>query len=192
MEQSTKMLGGIAYIVMIVFSIFGTFLPFLGIINLIAAICVLVAFIQAGNQVGRPDVKNNIIIAIVLYIVAAILLMFIVGAGLAAMFAAGDAETASEAASGLAAFGTGALIGGIIAWILAIIGAWFWYKASSALTEATGEGLFKVGGLLLFIGAILLVVFGIGGIVMLVGEILQAIAFFKVPEKGMVKADNAT
>lgn len=82
----------------------------------------------------------------------------------------------------MGALGVGAIVGGIIGWILSIVAMWFWYKASRALTEETNVGLFKVGGLLLFIGAILLIVL-IGGIIMLVGEILQAVAFFSVSEK---------
>lgn len=183
MEQSTRLLGGISYIALIVFSIFSGFMPFLGILSLIATICVLVAFIQGGNQVGRPDVKQNIIIGIVLYIVATILFVFIVGAGLAA-------AVANEAA-GVAALGTGLIVAGLIGWILFIVGAWFWYKASAALGEGANVGLLKAGGLVIFIGAILTII-GIGFIVMWIGEILQAIAFFTAPEKGSVGARNTT
>ncbi|MGH6717213.1 MAG: DUF996 domain-containing protein [Bradyrhizobium sp.] len=176
------MLGGIGYIVLIVFGVVGSFAFPLHIITLAAAICVLVAFIQGGNQLGRPAVKSNVITALVLYIVSAILFIFLVGGSLTAyIFHHGDN-------TGSALLGAGVIIGGIIGWILAIVAAWFWYKASAQLTEATGIGLYKVGGLLIFIGAILLVVFGLGGILILIGEILQCIAFFNTQEKGAVTA----
>lgn len=184
MEQSTKLLGGISYIAIIVFSIFSSFVPFIGILSLVAAICVLIAFIQGGNQVGRPDVKQNIIIGIVLYIVAKILFIFVVGAGLAAVVASSNGQ-------GFAALGTGVIVGGIIGWILFIVGAWFWYKASTALGEGSNTGLFKTGGLVIFIGAILTII-GIGFIVMWVGEILQATAFFTVPEKSSRPAPDSS
>ncbi|MGH8225327.1 MAG: DUF996 domain-containing protein [Gammaproteobacteria bacterium] len=179
MEQSTKLLGGISYIVLIVFGFVGIAAFPLHLITLAAAICVLVAFIQGGNQLGRPEVKNNVITALVLYIVAVVLFIFTVGLGLMTTIMTGGL--------GAVTFGAGMIIGGIIGWILAIVAAWFWYKASVALTEATGVSLYKIGGLLIFIGAILLIV-GIGVILIFVGEILQCIAFFSTPEKGAVTA----
>ncbi len=179
MEKSTKLLGGIGYIVLIVFGFVGSFAFPLHIITLAAAICVLIAFIQGGNQLGQPAVKSNVIIALVLYIISAILFVFLVGGSVTAyIFHHGDN-------TGSALLGAGVIIGGIIGWILAIVAAWFWYKASVPLTEATGVGLYKVGGLLIFIGAILLIVFFIGGIVILIGEILQCVAFFSTPEKNV-------
>lgn len=182
MEQSTKMLGGISYIAMIVFSVLGSFIPFTGILSLIAAICVLVAFIQGGNQVGRADVKQNIIVGIILYIIATILFVFVIGAGVATAL--------TTEGGGFAALSTGLIVAGIIAWVLFIVAAWFWYKASAALGEGANVGLLKAGGLVIFIGAILTII-GIGFIIMWVGEILQAIAFLTAPEKGRVRADRA-
>lgn len=177
MENTTKLLGGIGYIVLIVFGFLGGFVVPLHVVTLAAAICVLIAFIRAGNELDRPEVKNSVITALVLYIVAAVLMIFLVGVGVAAVVMH---HGSSAAAGGL---GAGAIVGGIIGWILCIIAAWFWYKASVPLTEATGVSLFKIGGLLNFIGAILLVVFGLGAILMLVGEILQCVGFFTAPEK---------
>jgi uncharacterized membrane protein len=182
MEKNTKLLGGIAYIAMIVLA----FIPFIKILSLAAAICVLIAFVQAGNQVGRPDVKTNIITAIVLYIVAMVLLWIMAAIGIAGVVAnANHLSHANDADLSMlfAGIGGGMIAVGIIGWVLSIIATWFWYKASVALTEGTGVNLFKVGGLLLFLGAILLIVFGIGAIVMLVGEIIQCVAFFFSPEK---------
>lgn len=183
MEHNTRLLGGIAYIALIVFSIFASFLPFAGVVTLAADICVLVAFIQAGNQLGRHDIKNNVIVALVLYIVAFIVVMVLVGVSVVGALASG--------ASALGAFGAGAIAGCIIGWILWMIAAWFWYKASVSLAEGSHTPLFKTGGLLMFIGAITLVVFGLGAIVMLIGQILQMIGFFNAPEGARVPGDRA-
>ena len=82
-----------------------------------------------------------------------------------------------------AAFGVGTILTGLIAWVLTIIGSWYWYKASQALTDATGVGTYKTGGLLIFIGSIAIIVFGIGGLVIWIGEIVQAVAFFSTQEE---------
>lgn len=185
MEQSTKLLGGISYIVLIVFDIVGGWAHPLHIITLIAAICVLIAFIRGGNEVGRPEVKRDMITALVLYIVAACLFIFLVGSAFAAYFLHHEGHNA-----GAAVLGGGVIVGGIIGWILFIVAAWFWYKASVPITEATGVGLYKAGGLLIFIGAITIVVFGIGFLIMLIGEILQCIAFFTTPEKSAVSTST--
>lgn len=173
-EHNTKLLGGVGYIVMIAFSVLGAVLPFAGIITLAAAICVVIAFVRAGDELGLTNVKQNIITAIVLYAVGLIVFAIVIGAGVTAMFATGEA--------GLRALGVGAIIGALIVWILSIVASWFWYKASISLAEGTNVALFKTGGLLLFIGAILLVVFGLGGILILIGEILQCVAFFNTRE----------
>jgi uncharacterized membrane protein len=177
MEQSTKLLGGISYIVLIVFGILGVAAtPFLEIISLIAVICLLIAFYRAGGELGRPDEKRDITIAIIAYIVALILLDFF----------AGGPDIVSWVLT-------------IIGWILIVVGAWFWYQASVALTEAGGGSLFKPGGLLILIGAVVMIILGIIGIaapsvgfliviaqiVMWIGFLLQAIAFFMAPGKAL-------
>ncbi|HET7267335.1 MAG TPA: DUF996 domain-containing protein [Oleiagrimonas sp.] len=182
MEHNTKMLGGISCIALVVFSVLGSFIPFVGVLTLIAGICLLVAFFMAGNQLHRSDVKNNVIISIVLSIVGTIVLLMVMGASFAAVLSGTD--------TGLGAFGATAIIGGIICWIIFIIGSWFWYKASVGIAEGSNTPLFKTGGLVLFIGTILLVVFGIGAIVMLVGQIMQAIAFFNAPENSPASAGS--
>ncbi len=183
MEQSTKLLGGIAYLCMVVFAVWGSFYGPISVVSLIATICVLIAFVRGGNETGQPQVKNDIIIAVVLYIVAMILMVFLLGAGLEAMMASDTYDVAT--------LGAGALIGGFVGWILFIVAAWFWYRASRGLTDGTGVGLFKIGGLLMFIGAILAII-GIGFILSWIGELLQCIAFFTAPEKGVARAGNAT
>lgn len=174
MEHNTKLLGGIAYIVLIAFSVLGSFVPFAGIITLAAAICVVIAFINAGRELGRPAVKQNMIIALVLYIVGMIIILITVGTAVFAILAGGGISSA--------ALGIGTILGGLIGLVVLIAGAWFWYQASVPMAEATGVGLFKTGGLLIFIGAITTILV-IGVVITLIGQILQCVAFFNAPEK---------
>ena len=175
MEKATKLLGGWGYILLIVGSFLGPLTFIFHLVALAGIICVLIAFFRASKELSQPKIQTNIIIAIVLYIVASLLFIFLVGAAVLALVHGSGA--------GMAAFGGGALLSGLIAWILWIVGAWFWYQASIPLTDGTGVSLYKTGGLLIFIGAITAIVFGIGLIVMLIGEIMQTVAFFTTTEK---------
>ncbi|HYW75690.1 MAG TPA: DUF996 domain-containing protein [Gammaproteobacteria bacterium] len=183
MEKTTKLLGGWGYIALIVGGFLGFMLgPFSGFVTLAGMVCVLIAFFRAGNELNLPSVKRDIVIAIVLNIVAYVLFVFIVGAAVAALVLhmrhTGDMDTGAAAA-----FGAGTILAGLIGWVLTIIGSWYWYKASQALTDGTGVDTYKTGGLLIFIGSITIIVFGLGALVIWVGEIIQAVAFFSTQEE---------
>lgn len=177
MDRNTKLLGGWGYVGAIVFGILGGFMgPVGGILALAGAIVVLVAYFRAANEFNRPEIRSNAVIALVLAIAAAVIFAVLVGASVAALLL----HRGEDGAAGL----TGGMIaGGLIAWVLGIAASWFWYKASTSLADASGQNLFKTGGLLMFIGSITVIVFGIGGIVSLVGEIMQTIGFFGTDEK---------
>lgn len=175
MEKTTKLLGGWGYILLIAGSVLGSLTFVFHLVGLAGCICLLIAFYRASNELGQRKIWRNILVAIVLYIVASLLVIFVVGSALMAAFHGG--------AAGTSAFTSGAIGGGLIAWVLWMIGAWFWYQASIPLSESTGVGLYKTGGLLIFIGAITVIVFGLGAIVMLIGEIMQTVAFFTTSEK---------
>ncbi len=175
MEKTTKLLGGWGYIGLIVGSFLGPLIFIFHWIALAGFICVLIAFFRAGKELSQPKVQSNIIVAIVLYIVAALLFIFLVGTAVVAAL--------HGSALGTAAFTGGAIVGGLIAWILWMVAAWFWYQASVPLTAGTGVDTYKTGGLLIFIGAITTIIFGLGFIVMLIGEIMQTVAFFTTTEK---------
>ncbi|MGH8280037.1 MAG: DUF996 domain-containing protein [Gammaproteobacteria bacterium] len=176
MEKSTKLLGGWGYILLIVGGFLGPLTFIFHFVGLAGIICLLIAFYQASKQLDRPKIWSNILVGIILEVVAFLLLIFMVGSAFLAAFHGGAAFT-------MGAIDSGAIIGGLIAWILWMVAAWFWYQASIPLAEATGISLYKTGGLLIFIGAITAIVFGLGLIVMLIGEIMQTVAFFTTTEK---------
>ena len=55
---------------------------------------------------------------------------------------------------------------------------YFYKEAYEILAQAIAHNLFKIGGLLLFIGAITIILFGLGLLLMIVGNIVLAVAFF--------------
>lgn len=175
MEKTTKLLGGWGYILLIAGSVLGPLTFVFHLVGLAGIICLLIAFYRASKESGQSKIWRNIFVAVVLYIVASLLLIFVVGSAFMAAF--------HDSAVGTSAFTSGVIAGGFIAWVLWMVGAWFWYQASIPLSESTGVSLYKTGGLLIFIGAITLIVFGLGAIVMLIGEIMQTVAFFTTTEK---------
>ena len=175
MEKTTKLLGGWGYILLIAGSILGSLTFVFHLVGLAGIICLLIAFYRASKELSQPKIWSRILVAIALYIVASLLLVFMVGSALLTAF--------HGSAMGPSAFTGGVIAGCLIAWVLWMIGAWFWYQASIPLAEGTGVTLYKTGGLLIFIGAITIIVFGLGFIVMLIGEIMQTVAFFTTSEK---------
>jgi len=71
----------------------------------------------------------------------------------------------------------------LVAWVISIIGSYFIKSSFDEISKKTGEKNFKTAGLLLFLGAILLIAFGTGAIVSLVGGIFEIIAFFSLPDE---------
>ena len=181
MEKTTKLLGGWGSLGVVVGGVLPIFGGHLGIISLAGMVCVLIAFFRAGNELDLPTVKRDIIIAIVLSIVAYILVFFFIGG--AVLTAVMHNRHGGMGTGAAMALGAGTVFTGFLFWVLIIIGSWFWYKASQALTEGTGVSTYKTGGLLIFIGSITVIVFGIGFLVMWIGEIIQTVAFFSTPEE---------
>ena len=71
----------------------------------------------------------------------------------------------------------------VAAWVFSIVAGYFTKSSFDEMSEKTGEKNFKTSGLLIFLGSILLVLFGAGAIVLLVGVIFEIIAFFSLPDK---------
>ena len=68
----------------------------------------------------------------------------------------------------------------IILWVFSIIAAFFVRRSLGTLSVKSGVGLFSTAGLLLLIGAVLIVLFGIGLILIWISVLLLAIAFFQI------------
>ena len=70
-----------------------------------------------------------------------------------------------------------------VAWIFSIVASYFTKSSFDEISKKTGERNFKIAGLLIFLGSILLVLFGAGVIVLLVGVIFEINAFFSLQDK---------
>jgi len=77
----------------------------------------------------------------------------------------------------------------LVTWIISVIAGYFTKSSFDKISEKTGEKNFKTAGLLIFLGTILIVLFGAGTIVLLVGVIFEIIGFFSLPDT-LLKPDQ--
>jgi uncharacterized membrane protein len=78
-----------------------------------------------------------------------------------------------------------------IAWIFAIIATFFFRRSLKQTTEKSNTGLFGTAGTLLFVGAILIIVFGFGFLLMWIAILLLAIAFFTLKTQTQPMASSS-
>ncbi|WP_457600217.1 DUF996 domain-containing protein [Hydrogenivirga sp.] len=175
MSRQTKQLGSWGLVIALVGSVVSAVMPLAGIVVLAGWIMTVFAYFKASDELGEPNIKGNVVKALIAGILAG--LIFVVGGG--AMMA--NMYASMKEGGGMGFGGTGFLIM-VLAWVAAIVASWFWYKANDYMAEKTSVKLFKTGGLLMFVGALLTVIM-IGGLISLVGEIILIVAWFSVQEQ---------
>ena len=67
----------------------------------------------------------------------------------------------------------------LILWVFSIIATFFIRRSLISLSAKSGVGLFSTAGLIMLIGAVLIIAFGLGLILIWVSALLLAIAFFQ-------------
>jgi uncharacterized membrane protein len=155
--SQAKTLGGIGAILI--------FIPF---VSLIGYILIIVAVRDISQDLQDKTIFSNIVIAAVTGIVGAL-----AGASVIAVGVFGADHGAGAVSVGL---------GLLVTWIALIISAVFLRRAYSTMSQRLGVGNFRTAATLYFIGAILTIVL-IGFILLFVAEILQAIAYFSIPDQ---------
>jgi len=131
---------------------------------------------ELANYYKEPSIYQNALLGVVFGIIALIAIAAAVPivaiSGLFSIFALGF---------GLLAL----LLVLVIVFVFYLIAALYFRRAFNALAQKSGEHMFETAGLLLWIGAILTIVFFIGLVLILVAWILATIAFFsiKVPSQ---------
>jgi uncharacterized membrane protein len=158
--SQAKILGGV-----------GAILVFIPFVSLIGYILILVAINDISNDLQDRTIFNNVLIAAVTGIIGAL-------AGATVAFAI---FTTSFGAGFLSAI-FGVILGLFIAWIFLIISALYLRRAYSTMSQKLGVGTFGTAGTLYFIGAILTIVL-VGFLLLFVAEIVQAVAYFSIPDK---------
>ncbi len=166
--ESGKNLGGIGSIFLVIP------VPFLSIVGIILVLIGMKNLSQAYND---ESIWKNTIYAVVFGIIG------IVGAGLAlfsVFFGSIISGATLGAGGGLAGFFVGLIVFLFVAFIFYILEAIYIRKAFDSLANKSGVGLFRTGGLLLLIGAVLTIVL-VGLFLIFIAWILILVAFFQIP-----------
>jgi len=198
--ETSKILGGIGALMMFlgVFPYIGYF----GIVEIVGVILVLVSLYGLANFYKDKAIFNNALFGVLAAIVGAIISAVVVVVTVLTSLTdfmyqifpdwTGDWTTiqsltpdaANLDPSALVPLLTGMLLIFVVVWVFAIIAAFFFRRSLKELSTRSGTGLFSTAGLLLLIGAVLIIAFGLGAILIWIATLLLAIAFFtmKQPE----------
>jgi uncharacterized membrane protein len=202
--ESNKTLGGVGAILMFV-GIF-PYINYFGIVELIGALLILVALHGFASYYKESGIFNNSLYGIIAGIVGVVMAIAI---GLAIVlpnirdflmkiypswngnwstissFSGMTPNTTNVNFSDAIPFIAAAIVIFVILWVFAIIATFLIRRSLRQLSAKTNVGLFSTTGLLLLIGAVLIIAFGLGVILMWIATLILAIAFFTMkPQEG--------
>ena len=196
--QTSKNIGGVGALLLFI----GPLLTFVhsvgGLTSLIGLILVLIALKGFADRYNDSGIFNNALYGLIVGIVGGvvavgtIILTVLVSLTdfLYEIFPGwnGDWTTLSGLTPDLTGltldsilpFITGILVGLIVLWVFAIITFYLVRRSLTSLSAKSNVGLFSITGLLMLIGAVLIVAFGIGLLLIWISFLLIAIAFFQI------------
>jgi len=209
--ESSKNLGGVGALLMFIgiFPYINTF----GIVELIGAILLLVALHGFASYYKEQGIFNNAIYGIIAGIVGVVVAVAIgilivlpsIKDFLLKIYPSWNGNWSSLSSlssmtpvtknigfSDIVPFITAAIVIFLILWIFAIIAAFFVRRSLKQLSTKSNFGLFSTTGLLLLIGAVLIIIFGIGVILMWIATLILAIAFFTMKPQEAQPSPMAT
>ncbi|SNZ15977.1 DUF996 domain-containing protein [Hydrogenobacter hydrogenophilus] len=180
--STQKLLGGIGSLLMLL-----SFIPVIGILlGILGIVFWLVSMYQISSKIKKPEIFSKAIIGFILALLGWIIaLMF--GLMSFVSFFASSGFTRDEGQVGLG-IGIGIFIALLVDYIISIVAAYFYKEAYKILAVTINHNLFRTAGLLMYIGAITVILFGIGIILWIVGWIILVIAFFTAPDEVEIRA----
>ena len=194
--ETSKILGGIGALLMFIGII--PYINYFGVIELVGLILVMVALYNLGSYYKEGGIFNNALYGLIMGIVGGVISIAVVVITVLSSLTDflytifpdwnGDWNALSGLTPNLSnlsldnimPFVTGIIVVLIVLWVFSIISAFFIRRSLGTLSTKSGVGLFSMAGLLLLIGAVLIIVFGIGLILIWISALLLAIAFFKI------------
>jgi uncharacterized membrane protein len=168
--ESGKNLAGIGSIFLVIP------VPFLSIIGIIM---VLVGMKNLSKAYNDESIWKNTLYAVIFGIIGIVAS----GVTLVSLFFGGifaGAAVGLEDATGLVGLIAGLIIFLFVAFIFYLLEAIYIRRAFDTLANKSGVGLFRTGGMLLLIGAILTIVL-VGLFLIFIAWILILVAFFQIP-----------
>jgi len=194
--ETSKILGGIGALLM-----FLGVIPYInsyGAIELIGIILVMVALYDLSRHYNDGSIFNNALYGIVMGVAGVLISVAVVFIAVLTSLTDflyevfpdwnGDFTALSGLTpdpSNIDLSNIGLFLGGLFAvlivlWVFSILVAFFFRRSFGTLSEKSGVGLFSTTGLLLLIGAVLIIIFGVGLILIWISALLLAIAFFQL------------
>jgi uncharacterized membrane protein len=167
--SQAKTLGGI-----------GSILIFIPFVSIVGYILLIVAVKDISDELQDKSIFNNIVIAAVTGMVAALSLA---GGVILGVLASGF----TFGVAGLA----GIAVGLFLTWIFFVISAVFLRRAYETIGQRLGVGTFKTAATLYLIGAVLTIVF-LGLFILFIAEIVQAVAYFSIPDQPPTQGAGAS
>jgi uncharacterized membrane protein len=207
--DTIRILGGIGALLMFLGVI--PYINYFGILELVGLILVMVALYNLGSHYKESGIFNNALYGLIIEIVGGVIsvgvLIIVVLSSLTDFLYSifpdwnGDWSTLSGLTPNLSnvsldnimPFVEGIIAVFIILWVFAIIATFFVRRSLGTLSAKSGVGLFSTAGLLLFVGAVLIILLGIGLILIWISMLLLAIAFFRIkPQQEQPPASAAS
>ena len=195
--ESSKTLGGVGALLMFI-GIF-PYINYFGIVELIGAILILIALNGFARIYKASGIFDNALYGIIAGIVG-VVLSVVVALGIIlpnirdfllklypswngdwstiSSFSGMTPNTSNIGFGDVIPFITAAIAIIAILWVFAIIATFFVRRSLKQLSAKTNVGLFSTTGMLLLIGAVLVIVFGLGLLLMWIAALILAIAFF--------------
>ena len=178
--STQKMLGGIGSILILLVFMPETVATLLGIVGFVLW---LISMYQLSNILRKPSIFQKVLIGFILGIVGVVIALAF---GLTAVIS--SLATIRGEAGAILGLGLGVAFAILVAYAALVVSFYFYKEAYEILAQATAHNLFKIGGLLIFIGAITIILFGLGALLMIVGNIVLAVAFFTAPNEVEVQS----
>jgi len=165
--SQAKTLGGV-----------GSILIFIPFVSLIGYILMIIAVKQISDDLQDRSIFNNILIAAMTGTVGALAGAFVI---LASAGAIAKVSTSAGLGADRGAF-LGVLAGLLLVWIFLVVSAVFLRKAYDTMSKRLGVSTFNTAATLYLIGAALTIVI-VGFFLLFIAEILQAVAYFSIPDR---------
>jgi uncharacterized membrane protein len=158
--SQAKTLGGV-----------GSILIFIPFVSIVGYILIIVAIKDISDGLQDKTIFRNVVIAAVTGIVGAL-------AG-ASVFAFG--AVTGVLTGGVSAF-LGIAVGLLVVWVFLIVSAVFLRRAYNSMAKELGVSMFSTAATLYLVGAALTIVL-VGFVLLFVAEIVQAVAYFSIPNQ---------
>ena len=198
--STQKMLVGIGSILILLGWMTGVGILF----GIVGAVLWLISMYQLSNILGKPTIFQKALIGFILNVAGMVIAFAPFALTMVITFpfgllvkivlfnlTRGKTLDVTLDTSGLG-FGalivlTVAFIAIMVAYAIFVFGFYLQKQAYEILAQATAHNLFKIAGLLMFIGAITTILFGLGLLLIIVGYIVLTVAFFTAPNEVEVK-----